>query len=283
MSKKRIAAMISMTLALITVLAMALPAAAAQSVDQTAMLKVTNKTYLSANQGTAKKDRIAELPKGSLVNLVEAGSKYYKVSVGGTQGYVLKKNLRSSWGYGPVGNIKINGTKINYTTAIGNDNAYYMAYTEKDKKSKNGAIFFDFRNMDVDRRLNLILYGHNMKNGSMFAGLHKYEDASFFNTNNTVRLGFNTGFSFTGGYKEYRVFAAAALDTGADTNFWKTEFANASAVQGYANNMYTLCKSKEGGNVMEGFSSSNVSEMITLITCTSPTDLTGRYVVFAYR
>lgn len=51
-----------------------------------------------------------------------------------------------------------------------------------------------------------VLYGHNMKNGSMFAGLHSYKDADYFDTHSDIYVYTPTG------TKHYRVFASLFYD-----------------------------------------------------------------------
>ena len=43
-----------------------------------------------------------------------------------------------------------------------------------------GCIFMNCENTDIDLDQNVILYGHNMKNGTMFADLRKYIEKDFW-------------------------------------------------------------------------------------------------------
>ena len=75
--------------------------------------------------------------------------------------------------------IQIPGIGVDYPVVQGKDNEHYLHYTFDGKANKAGSIFLDYRNrVDfTDRRV--ILYGHNMKDGSMFSNLKKYQDAGF--------------------------------------------------------------------------------------------------------
>ncbi len=85
--------------------------------------------------------------------------------------------------------ITVPGTDIDYPIVYAMDGTgYYLNHDYEGKSSKYGAIFTDYYNsMDFTDRVTLI-YGHNMKDGSMFAQLHKFEDAAFFEENPIIRI-----------------------------------------------------------------------------------------------
>ena len=76
--------------------------------------------------------------------------------------------------------LEIPNTKINYPVLQTTDNEYYMTHTYKKEYSKDGSIFLD---KDYDWNIpssNLLIYGHNNKNGNMFQDLLKYEDENYY-------------------------------------------------------------------------------------------------------
>jgi len=86
-----------------------------------------------------------------------------------------------------VGWIRIPGTSVDYPVVQGRDNTFYLTHDVKRQKNRNGSIFLDYRNIPgADRHL--ILYGHNMKNGAMFAELLRYESRSFLARHPVVEL-----------------------------------------------------------------------------------------------
>lgn len=87
-----------------------------------------------------------------------------------------------------VGWLTVDGTKIDYPLVQGEDNAYYTTHTAELESSKSGAIFLDRRANGDFTGFNSVLYGHNMKNGSMFADLVKFKDAAYFNSHQTGTL-----------------------------------------------------------------------------------------------
>lgn len=60
------------------------------------------------------------------------------------------------------------------------DNAYYLNYNLDGSKGYPGCIYTENYNEKDFSDPNTVLYGHNMKNGTMFAGLHKFEDSEYF-------------------------------------------------------------------------------------------------------
>lgn len=87
-----------------------------------------------------------------------------------------------------VGWIEIEGTNINYPVVQGTDNQYYMKHTYNKENSKDGSIFLD-KSYDWNiPSSNLLLYGHNNKNGTMFQNLLKYKDESFYKEHPNIRF-----------------------------------------------------------------------------------------------
>lgn len=68
---------------------------------------------------------------------------------------------------------------IDYPVVIGEDNAYYVNRNWQKEESEEGAIFLDFRNQPDFSQPHNILYGHCMKDGTMFQPLGQWEKESF--------------------------------------------------------------------------------------------------------
>ena len=71
--------------------------------------------------------------------------------------------------------IQIPGTQINYPVVQGKDNDYYLHRDLNGQKSTAGTIFLDENHPMTERTQNLLLHGHNMKDGTMFGRLAQYE------------------------------------------------------------------------------------------------------------
>ncbi|MBP5678530.1 MAG: class B sortase [Bacilli bacterium] len=70
-----------------------------------------------------------------------------------------------------VGYIKVNHTNIDYIVVKGNNNNYYLNHNFEKKWNVAGWVFGDYRNHFDETDKNLIIYGHNTKDGSMFDSL----------------------------------------------------------------------------------------------------------------
>lgn len=85
--------------------------------------------------------------------------------------------------------ITVPGTVIDYPILQhATDNTYYLNYNIDGSYGYPGCIYTENLNSKDFTDNNTVIYGHNMKNGTMFAGLHKFEDASFFEENTKVYI-----------------------------------------------------------------------------------------------
>lgn len=86
-----------------------------------------------------------------------------------------------------IGWLSIDGTSISYPVMhTPSDPQKYLRQNFYGKYSQSGVPFLDSRcSMNGG---NLIIYGHNMKNGTMFSDLKKYLNTDFLNSHRTVRL-----------------------------------------------------------------------------------------------
>ena len=87
-----------------------------------------------------------------------------------------------------VGWIQIPGTDINYPVVQAADNEFYLTHNFNRETAACGAIFMDYRN-DVDVKAeHLILYGHQMKDNSMFKQLNGYKEEMFYKEHPNISL-----------------------------------------------------------------------------------------------
>lgn len=115
-----------------------------------------------------------------------------------------------------VGWIKVPNTKIDYPVMQSSDNLYYLDKTINLEKNRAGSIFMDFRNGGDGEDKHTILYGHHMRDGTMFKGLIKYENEDFFNNQSIIQ--FDTLFE----EQKWEVFSAYVTGVGFD--YLKTNF-----------------------------------------------------------
>lgn len=138
----------------------------------------------------------------------------------------------------------------------GTDNEYYLNHTFNKVYNAAGALFIDSR---VDKGLggsNVIIYGHNMKNGSMFAKLAYYKNESFYR-----QQGNDVFYIYTGDeIREYRIFDAFENDP--EGYVYTCNFGTASQLQEYASTVKSYSLYDTGVDV------SSATQVVTFSTCT---------------
>lgn len=108
---------------------------------------------------------------------------------------------------------------INYPIVLGADNAYYTTHSWDNQESDNGAIFLDYRNAGDFSQAHNILYGHCMKDGTMFQPLGKWEGPEFFRTQDKTILLFLPRET-----RVYEIFAVERVNA-LDTRVYTTDYA----------------------------------------------------------
>ena len=105
-----------------------------------------------------------------------------------------------------LGWIAIPGTVISYPLLQSEDNEYYLRHTWQDEYSIVGAIFMDSRCGADMTDFNTIIYGHNMRDKSMFGSMSEYLDPEYWREHPSVYL-------VCGGTAyRYDIFAACEAD-----------------------------------------------------------------------
>ena len=166
--------------------------------------------------------------------------------------------------------IRIPGTNVDYPIVQRDgDNSYYLHHTIDGRKRIEGAIFTeDYNNKDFEDP-NTLIYGHNMKNGSMFRTLHRYKDRKFFEENPYVYI------YQEGKVLKYRIFAAYTYD---DRHIMMSfDFEDRNVFQLYLNTILT--NKEKSSNIDSAVSVTADDKIITLSTCTS--NQSQRYLVQA--
>ena len=105
--------------------------------------------------------------------------------------------------------IKVKGTDIDFPVVKGTDNSYYLTHNFDKEKNKAGWIFADYRNKFDGTDKNIIIYGHNMKNGSMFASLKDVIKEEWYNNENNKYIALITENENC----KYQVFSVYQIET----------------------------------------------------------------------
>ena len=164
-----------------------------------------------------------------------------------------------------VGWIEIPGTGISYPLMQADDNAYYLNHTFSGKVNSAGSIFMEQLNSSDFTDLHTIIYGHNMKNGSMFAGLKNYTSPSYLVAHPNVYL------DLADGTHCYQIFSVYEVE--AESDSYTIGFA---PDEQYETFLQTL-KSRSAYDT--GVTVTKDDSIITLSTCTRQGE--HRYLVHA--
>jgi len=115
-----------------------------------------------------------------------------------------------------VGWISIDGTKLNNPILQSNNNDFYLNHNFKDRESRAGSVFMDYRNDVHAINRNTILYGHAMKNDTMFGSLKNYLKQDYADQYPIIYLDTL--------YEGYDIEVFAAYETTIDFYYIETEF-----------------------------------------------------------
>lgn len=173
-----------------------------------------------------------------------------------------------------IGWIEIEGTNINFPVVQGTDNEYYMKHTYTKEYSNDGSIFLD---KSYDWNLpstNLLLYGHNNKNGNMFQDLLKYKDENFYKEHTTIRF---TTVNEDCQYEIISAFLSRVYYQDEQNVFRYYYFINANNETEYNNYVE---ESKKASLYDTGKSATYGEQLLTLSTCEYSQE-DGRFAVVA--
>lgn len=167
-----------------------------------------------------------------------------------------------------IGWITIDDTQVDYPILHSSDNIEYLTENYYGNQSRAGSIFMDFRNDITSSNLNTVIYGHRMKDGSMFQQLTKFLDQEFFESHRT--------FEYDTLYESYEAEIFAVYHTLTDFNYIATDF---SSDEEYEN---LLADIQEKSLFQTDIEVSADDPIITLSTCDYKLDADdGRLVVHA--
>lgn len=154
--------------------------------------------------------------------------------------------------------ITIPGTAIDYPILQHEaDDSYYLDYTIDGLKGYPGCIYTERVNSKDFTDNNTVIYGHNMRNGTMFTDLHKFREADFFATNDTVYI-YTPKKQFT-----YKIFAAYLYDDRHLLNSF--DFSDKDVYSDYLSEIQNM--DSEDVNLRKDIKITDTDKIITLITC----------------
>ncbi len=167
--------------------------------------------------------------------------------------------------------ISIADTNVDYPILqSASDDSYYLEHTIDHVKGYPGSIYTEKVNAKDFSDFNTVIYGHDMKDGSMFKHLHKFEEKAFFDSHDTVKIYTETE------VKTYRIYAAVIYDNRHIMYTYDND--NVSDRAAFIRSLKTVGRS--GSFFREDMTIDENSKLITMSTC-----ITGqpdrRYIVVA--
>lgn len=192
-----------------------------------------------------------------------------------------------------IGWIKIDNTKIDYPVVLdpgevsagqgyGDSdyyaNSYYLNHDLNGETARAGTLFMDYRNVfgssEVLQSDNIVIYGHNMANNTMFGSLRRYrQDYSFYDESPFIELSSN--------YKDYQYIIFGFMITSgnwySDFVYWDMEDFNTE--EEFNSYVETV---RNGAMVDTGVDVKYGDKLLTLSTCYTDED-NLRFIVVARR
>ena len=153
------------------------------------------------------------------------------------------------------------GTPINYPVVHYEDNDYYLHRTIKGEYSYAGTLFLDFRNRGDFTDENSIIYGHNMKNDTMFGTLLEYRENEYFS--NHPELYFLTPI------KNYKISLIAGGYVSNTSEIYNLSVEDTEEI---------ICSLLDKSTFKSGYNYSKEDRFITLSTCINENSNT-RYIL----
>lgn len=163
-----------------------------------------------------------------------------------------------------IGWLYSEDTVINYPVVQGDDNEYYLHHLINGEYNGSGTIFVDVNNSPDLTDDNTIIYGHHMKNGSMFKSIVGYRKQEYYDAHPVMY--------FLTPERDYRIELFAGYTTPADSDTYTFVFANKESFMSYISECISQSDFSSNTEVTEN------DRIITLSTCTYEYS-DARYVV----
>lgn len=150
-------------------------------------------------------------------------------------------------------------TAVNYPVTQAEDNDYYLRHLYNGTYNKAGCLFADYENKKDFSDRNTIIYGHNMRDGSMFASLNEYKEQSYYDSHPQMYLVMPKG-----GYlcDIFAAFEAKPKESGSDASPWRMEWKDDGAYSTWISAM------ADRSVVETDVTVTSSDKVLTLSTCT---------------
>ncbi|MCF0135651.1 MAG: class B sortase [Lachnospiraceae bacterium] len=164
--------------------------------------------------------------------------------------------------------IIIPGANVDHVIVQGTNDSWYLYRSFYEEPNDCGTMFMEAENKLGEPLQNYIIFGHRMKDGSMFAHLNVYLDQEFYDENPTFTMYFEDG--------EYECQVFAAYRCLWSDNYAQVSFASEEEMEQYIQTCFSRSEIQTDVVVEPG------DFIVTLSTCDRPTDpVEGRLVIQA--
>lgn len=156
-----------------------------------------------------------------------------------------------------VAYLKIPNSSINYVVVKTNNNDYYLNHNFNKEYSSAGWIFADYRNKFDGTDKNIVVYGHSMKDESMFGSVYKIFDSNWLSNESNLDIVFNT----PDGDMIYRIFSMYKIEV--EDYYITTDFYSDAEFEQFIKTIKNRSERYVNVNVTKD------DQILTLSTCTS--------------
>lgn len=151
--------------------------------------------------------------------------------------------------------IKVNNTNVKYPVVKAKDNSFYLTHSYDKSNNSAGWIFADYKNKFDDTDKNIVIYGHNRRDGSMFSSLKNALNPNWYNND----LNRNILLYTENEEYNYEIFSIYKIES--EDYYIKTEFNDENDFEDFLNTITKRSVQDFGVNV------SKDDSILTLSTC----------------
>lgn len=198
------------------------------------------------NNNKENKQIINEIAESVTINEDTNEEKKYKINF---EELKQKNSDTVAW-------LKVENTNIEYPIVQANNNSYYLTHNFDKKYNVAGWIFADYKNKLDGTDRNIVVYGHNMRNNSMFGSLKDVITEEWYNNEENKYITFVT----ENDYQTYQVFSVYQIKT--EDYYIQTEFKSNEFTE-FIDTITKRSKKDFGINV------SKEDTILTLSTCSN--------------
>lgn len=144
-------------------------------------------------------------------------------------------------------------TPIDYPVVQGEDNSYYLHRLFNGEHNACGTLFIDYRNLSDFQDPNTLIYGHHMRNGSMFKAITYYAEQSYFDSHPYMLIATPE--------KLYLVELLAGYTTSKDDHCYDIAISDEEDMQAFVSEACAKSNFQAGLEILPG------DRLVTLSTC----------------